>query len=82
MHGHSLDPLLYYKLKTAQLQLALMDSQYQQRRAELLSMLHGLLREAGVEPTGAYQLLDESCMLLPVNGTGAAPTVGTGSVTV
>lgn len=66
-----LDPLLYYKLKAVQLQLALLDSQYQQRRAETLALLQALLREAGVEPQGNYQMRDEGCALVPMNGSSA-----------
>jgi hypothetical protein len=66
MAGTPIEPVLYYKLRAAQLQLALIDSQYQQRRAELLAALQGLLREAGVDPVGVYQCVDESCTLVPI----------------
>lgn len=68
MPGHALDPLLFYKLRAAQLAVEVGDLQYQIVRAARLETLQNLLREAGVDPLAPYALVDDGHQLVPIQG--------------
>lgn len=68
MPGHPIDPLLFYKLKAAQLEIAVLDAQYQQLRTARLETLQGLLREAGVDPMGLYTLVEDGHRIVAMPG--------------